>query len=209
MSDITRRQVLGGTVAAVAAAAATGVIEPRPAEAGPADGPPVEVSQTSAYKYRLAEAPLERYNGGTKRQVTSKELPSSPSISGAIVVLEPGGVREPHWHPNCIEWDYVAAGSFRFNIMDPKGKSETFDVSAGDVVVIPQGFAHYFENVGAEPATLILTFNAGEFEEIGISQWVAKTPKGSFEVALNLPGEALAHAPDHSLFITSHKNPGK
>ena len=200
MSDITRRQVLG--VTAVAAAAGIAGAEAR-------DEPPIEASEASAYKYRLVDAPVEHYSGGTKREVRVSHFPASPQMSGAIIALDPGGMREPHWHPNCIEWDYVLAGSFRFSIMDPAGKAETFNVTAGDVVVIPQGYAHYFENVGAEPATLVLTFNSGDFQEIGISEWVARTPKGVFEVPLNLPGEALAHAPGKKVFVTSRKTPGK
>ncbi len=203
MPEITRRQALG---VGVAAAAAAGIIEPAPAEA---EAAAPEASQASSYKFRLAESPVHQYSGGTKREVKVEQFPASPAMSGAIVTLEPGGMREPHWHPNCIEWDYVLAGQFRFNVVNPEGKAETFDVAAGDIVVVPQGFAHYFENLGATPATLLLTFNAGHFQEIGISEWVARTPRGVFEVPLNLPGEALAHAPDRSLFVTSRKTPGQ
>ncbi len=199
MSDISRRQILGVAAAAIMVPPTVEAQEVAPS------GP----SRTPSFRFRLAEAPAEQYSGGTLRKVVREQFPSSPSMSGGIITLDPGGMREPHWHPNAIEWDYVVAGRFRFNITDASGNSETFEASAGDIVVVPQGYAHYFENVGDQPAVLVLTFNHGHFDEIGISEWVAKTPRGVFEVPLNLPQEALSHAPDHRLFVTSRKTPGQ
>ena len=209
MSDITRRQILGVSTAAAATAAAQHLIPSATAEAALAPEAASEPASTVRYKYHLPDAPLEQYNGGTLRKVVVEQFPASPSMSGGIIHLEPGGMREPHWHPNAIEWDYVIAGRFRFNVLDPAGHSETFEVTVGDIIVVPQGFAHYFENIGTEPGTLLLTFNVGHFDEIGISDWVAKAPKDSFTIPLNLPEGALDKTPDHRLFITSRSKPGQ
>lgn len=38
--------------------------------------------------------------GGTFRVVDSTTFPISTTIAAAFVTLEPGGLRELHWHPN-------------------------------------------------------------------------------------------------------------
>ncbi len=50
-------------------------------------------------------------------------------------------------HTNTVEHEqYVLSGHARIGI----GK-ETFDVHAGDVVFIPAGAPHYYQNLGEEP----------------------------------------------------------
>jgi oxalate decarboxylase len=203
MSDISRRQALGATAAAATALTATLT------DSAAGGEKPAGKAKSPTHKFRLAEAPLKKFNGGHARLFRTSEFPIAKQVSMALMTLEPGGMREPHWHPNCVECDYILAGRFRFNCVHPGGVWETFEAGAGDVVYFPQGYAHYFENVGAEDATLLITFNDGNFEEIGISEWVAESPKDSFSTTLNLPKGALDKAPDHGLFITSKKNPGK
>lgn len=203
MSEISRRQVIAASAAAAGALAATGIAA---AEQAPKSA---EKPAFPTHKFRLTDAPVQQYSGGTVQIVTSENFPASQYMSGALIKLKPGGVREPHWHPNCVEWDYVLSGRVKFNVVAPGGKAETFEGTTGDVVVFPQGYAHYFENAGPDEAVILITFNAGKFEEIGVSEWVAESPKESFAVSLDLPKGALDKAPDHGLFITSHKSPGK
>lgn len=50
-------------------------------------------------------------------------------------------------HTNTVEHEqYVLRGHARIGIGD-----ETHEVTAGDVVFIPAGVVHYYENIGAEP----------------------------------------------------------
>ena len=50
-------------------------------------------------------------------------------------------------HTNTVEHEqYVLSGQARIGIGE-----ETFDVKAGDVVFIPEGIIHFYENTGAEP----------------------------------------------------------
>jgi quercetin dioxygenase-like cupin family protein len=50
-------------------------------------------------------------------------------------------------HTNTVEHEqYVLRGHARIGIGD-----ETFDVHPGDVVLIPGGAVHYYENTGTEP----------------------------------------------------------
>lgn len=48
--------------------------------------------------------------GGTYKASNSLTFPGSPNISGALVHLNAGGLREQHWHqPN--EWGVVIQGA--------------------------------------------------------------------------------------------------
>jgi oxalate decarboxylase/phosphoglucose isomerase-like protein (cupin superfamily) len=48
--------------------------------------------------------------------------------------------------------------------------------SHGDVGYIPQGYGHSIENVGSGPARVLIGFNAGIYETIDLSQWIAANP---------------------------------
>lgn len=59
-------------------------------------------------------------------------------------VMEPGGGMPEH--TNTVEHEqYVLRGHASIGIGE-----ETFDVRAGDVVFIPQGVPHWYQNVGEE-----------------------------------------------------------
>jgi oxalate decarboxylase/phosphoglucose isomerase-like protein (cupin superfamily) len=46
---------------------------------------------------------------GTVRITDSNNFPASKTIAAALVMIEPGGLRELHWHPNADEWQYYIA----------------------------------------------------------------------------------------------------
>jgi quercetin dioxygenase-like cupin family protein len=59
--------------------------------------------------------------------------------------MQPGGGMPRH--TNTVEHEqYVLRGHARIGIGD-----ETFEVLPGDVVLIPEGAVHYYENTGQEP----------------------------------------------------------
>lgn len=46
------------------------------------------------------------------------------------MTLEPGGVRELHWHAIAAEWAFMLEGHARITIIDPEGKCEVVQISA-------------------------------------------------------------------------------
>lgn len=56
----------------------------------------------SSYVYKLSQkhVPPAPGGGGTLAIVDSRNFPIATTIAAAIVTLEPGGLRELHWHPN-------------------------------------------------------------------------------------------------------------
>jgi len=59
--------------------------------------------------------------------------------------MQKGGSMPPH--TNTVEHEqYVLRGRARIGIGE-----ETYEVKSGDVVFIPEGAVHYYENIGEEP----------------------------------------------------------
>jgi hypothetical protein len=61
----------------------------------------MSVPQTFSH-HLLAQEPI-RTPRGTVRIVDSSNFPASKTIAAALVEVEPGGMRELHWHPNADE----------------------------------------------------------------------------------------------------------
>ena len=84
--------------------------------------------------------------------------------------MKPKGIREPHWHPNAAELDYVISGRARMTIFSPGDNVDTFEVGPGEIVFIPSAYFHYIENVNAsEDMQFAVFFNHERPEDIGIS----------------------------------------
>lgn len=66
-----------------------------------AEGQP-ELSGKNSYVYIARDNPTVPVpgGGGTFRIVDSTTFPIATTIASAFVTLEPGGLRELHWHPN-------------------------------------------------------------------------------------------------------------
>lgn len=128
------------------------------------------------HQYRLRAQTPQVFNGGNVRIVSSREFPISTTITGALMSLDPGALREPHWHPNADEWQYVLSGRYRQTVFASSGRSTTIEYSPGDVGYVPRGFGHYLESVGRERAEILLAFNTGVYEEIGLAEWLASNP---------------------------------
>ena len=111
-----------------------------------------------------------------------------------FVTLQPGGIREPHWHPSAWEVNVVTAGVATWTLLDPMGNSESFDAHPGDVIFAPQGSLHYFENRGHEDLSLVIVFNASTQEgkdDIGIGASISKLPPRVLSAVFGVPAETF------------------
>ena len=56
-----------------------------------------------SYKYGFAAQEWIQYPGGLYKAASTEQFPASDTLSGALFQLNPGAMREMHWHdPN--EW---------------------------------------------------------------------------------------------------------
>jgi len=177
-------------------------VGPVPAElpeepaAGSAMAPPL------THRYRLMAREPRVYPGGTLRLVTAAEFPISKTITGALMTLQPGALREMHWHPNADEWQYYISGRVRMTVFGSKGRARTAEYGPGDVGFAPQGYGHYLENIGSEECQMLLMFNSGEYQEITLSEWLASNPRQLLATNFGVAESVVAQFPKKEVFIT-------
>ena len=93
----------------------------------------------------MAQEPIKT-TSGTVRITDSSVFPASTTIAAALVEVNPGGMRELHWHPNVDEWQDDIEGEGRMGVFGASGQARTFDFRAGDVGYVPFAMGHYVEN---------------------------------------------------------------
>jgi oxalate decarboxylase len=155
--------------------------------------PAGEVRESLAY--RLSAQEPVKVGGGQVRILDSSNFPASRTIAAALVEVEPGGLRELHWHPNADEWQYYISGRARMNVFASSNKSRTFDYQAGDVGYVPFAMGHFVENTGDEPLRFLEMFRSDRFADISLNQWLALTPSELVRAHLNVDDKTVAGLP--------------
>jgi oxalate decarboxylase len=148
------------------------------------------VSQTFSHRM-LAQQPIKT-NSGTVRITDTRVFPASKTISAALVEVQPGAMREMHWHPNTDEWQYYIEGQARMGVFAASGQARTFDFMAGDVGYVPFAMGHYVENTGKTPLRFLEIFKSSYYADVSLNQWLALTPPELVKAHLNLDAQALA-----------------
>jgi oxalate decarboxylase len=138
----------------------------------------------------LAQTPIKT-PGGSVRIVDSSNFPISQTIAAALVELEPGAMRELHWHPNNDEWQYYLTGQGRMTVFAGNGVARTFDYRAGDVGYVPFAFGHYIQNTGSQTLWFLEMFKSDRFVDVSLNQWMALTPRDLVRDNLNVGSELL------------------
>lgn len=128
---------------------------------------------------------------GFVKIVDSRSFPVT-TISAALVDVEPGGMREIHWHPNADEWQYYLEGTARMTVFDTGNLARTFDYRAGDVGYVPKAMGHYVENTGDTTMRFLAIFRSPRYENVSLTQWLALTPPALVKAHLNLSDEVIA-----------------
>jgi oxalate decarboxylase len=154
-----------------------------------------------SHTYRFSAQPAQSFAGGTMKIVTAQEFPASTTISGALIDLEPGGLREPHWHPNAAEWFYILSGQMQVTLFGSQGRARTETFNTGDVGYIPQGNGHYLENTGNDRCRILLGFNAGDYQQISLSGWLAANPRELVATNFSLPLDVVEKFPNSTVEI--------
>jgi oxalate decarboxylase len=164
---------------------------PLPADPAPGTLNPGALS----HRYRLLAQKPQEFPGGTMRVVSQKEFPISTTMTGALLQIKPGALRELHWHPNADEWQYYIKGRARMTVFGSGGRSRTEEYGPGDVGYAPQGFGHYIENIGDDDLELVLAFNDGEYQSISATAWFAANPSGLLATNFGVPATTFADFP--------------
>jgi oxalate decarboxylase len=136
--------------------------------------------------YRLLEQEPVEVPGGRVRIVDSSNFPVANTIAAALVELDPGAMRELHWHPTNDEWQYYISGQGQMTVFASSGKARTFDYRAGDVGYVPFAMGHYVLNTGEQPLRFLEMFRSSRYADVSLNQWLALTPPELVQAHLNL-----------------------
>ncbi|MBJ7534999.1 cupin domain-containing protein [Rhodomicrobium vannielii ATCC 17100] len=127
------------------------------------------------YTYHASNLEPDRFPGGTIKTIDASIFPET-TLSAHVIELEPGGMREIHWHTDADEWTYYLSGQARVTVFDATAKARTFNYGAGDVGFVPRTMGHYVENIGNTPVRFVNVFNSPHDSDISLFQWLARTP---------------------------------
>ena len=143
------------------------------------------------------------FPGGEERIVSSKELPIQKTVVGVIQDLNPGALRELHWHPNADEWQYYISVRSRVTIFGAHGRVASEEFSHGQIAFIKQGFGHFVEPVGDEATRILILFNSPVYEEISLAGWLGANPPALVADNFGFTSEQVASLPKASKGIPS------
>ena len=151
---------------------------------------------TEPVVFRLGRSePVHQNSGGKIQLADSSNFTISKTIATALVTVEPGGMRELHWHPNADEWQYYIQGSARMTVFNTGPHANTTDFRPGDVGVVRKNFGHYVENTGSDTLVFVEVFRASRYEEVSLAQWISHAPPDLVAQHLNIAPEVLQRFP--------------
>ena len=209
MSNFQRRDFLTGAAAFAAATAATLVGTERSEAGDPSfmnnvPDPLLADKELPTFKFALEKSEGRVIGKSYGKEATVKQLPISRGIAGVSMRLEPGTMRELHWHATAAEWAFVIEGRTRTTVIDPQGNSVTNDFEPGDVWYFPRGHAHMLECLGDRPTHFILIFDNGYFSEFGtfsITDWIGHTSKPLLAKNFGVPESAFDGFPKDEVYF--------
>ncbi|KAF2468460.1 Bicupin, oxalate decarboxylase/oxidase [Lindgomyces ingoldianus] len=164
-------------------------------------GPAGFLPKEASYSYHLSQQQPYRVPGGSIKVIDPATFPIAKMFSAALVTVEPGAMREMHWHTTSDEWTYFLQGTARLTVYQAPASSRTFDFSAGNVGYIPVPNAHYLENTGSEPLILLEVLQATSYSDISVNQWLGLTPKQIVKDHLNVDDAFVDTLPKSEPFI--------
>ncbi len=139
--------------------------------------------------------------GGVQYIASVKEFPISTSMAGSVLEIEPGAMRELHWHPNADEWQYFLEGSAEMAVFLAEGQVVTDQFNAGDVGYAPMGAGHYIRNTGDGVLRVLVGFNNGHYQSNDLSAWLASNPADVLASNLGLPRATAERLPHQPMFM--------
>ncbi|WP_206518933.1 cupin domain-containing protein, partial [Mesorhizobium sp. M7A.F.Ca.CA.004.01.1.1] len=151
-----------------------------------------------SFRYQLEKSIPRVGNGGITRGASIHQFPASIGIAGVSMRLDPGAMRELHWHANAAEWAYVISGNCRTTVLNPNGGAATDTFGPGDVWYFPRGWGHSIQGLGPGECHFILIFDNGDFSEdhtFSITDWLSCTPAEVVRQNLGLSAECLSMLP--------------
>ncbi|SFV35033.1 cupin domain-containing protein [Hyphomicrobium facile] len=175
---------------------------PIPNDVSPYAAPRHDPALLSTHRYPLmAQQPRRSPGGGTQRTVTVDEFPISATMAGSVLEIEPGGMRDLHWHPGADEWQYYLEGSAEMAVFLAEGSVVMNEFEQGDVGYAPMGTGHYIKNTGGGLLRVLVGFNNGRYQANDLSAWISSNPPDVISTNLGLPMDDVRKLPTAEHFF--------
>jgi oxalate decarboxylase len=163
-------------------------------------------AKPTTHRYPLgAQQPRRVPGGGAQWMVTANEFPISTTLSASVPEIEPGAMRELHWHPHADEWQYYLEGAAEMGVYLGKGQTVTEQFVTGDIGYVPMGAGHYIRNTGDGILRLLIGFNHGDYRSHDLNAWLASNPPDVLATNLGLPRTVAEALPEETFFIARPK----
>jgi oxalate decarboxylase len=127
--------------------------------------------------------------------VTQKEFPIQTTLMAVRMNLQPGALREMHWHPHADEWQYYVKGRARMGVFGSHGRVRVEEFGPGHVGFVPTGYGHYIEHLGNEPTEILILFNSPDYQEISLSNWLGANPVSILESNFGITKDVIDRLP--------------
>ena len=124
MSDPQRREFLAAAAGMASLATLSGA---QPAVAGDPSfmnnvpDPLLSGKDLPTFKFALEKSEGKVIGNSYGKEATVTQLPISKGIAGVSMRIEPGAMRELHWHATAAEWAFILEGRVRTTVIDPAG----------------------------------------------------------------------------------------
>ncbi|KAH8100811.1 oxalate decarboxylase [Cristinia sonorae] len=175
----------------------------------PADDqqPPLSpFGMSKPFTYEFSKVNATQFSGGTFKVADSRTFKAAEQIAVAEVTVEPGAMRELHWHPTQDEWTFFIEGSARMTLFAAEGNARTYDYQAGDIGYVPASFGHYVENTGNTTLHFLEIYKSDRVQDISLSQWLALTPPDLVKAHLDLSDETIAQLRKEKLRVVGGRH---
>jgi oxalate decarboxylase len=168
---------------------------------------PAETIASESHLFRLGALPPTIYDGGSQQQAHENNFPilQGQAASIQLITLQPGAIREPHWHPSAWELNLILKGTANWVLIDGNGNHESFEAHVDDLVFAPQGSLHYFENLGHEDLEVLIVQNASASEDkdnVGIGESVSQMPPDVLGAVFGVPADTFEKFTKHDNAVT-------
>jgi oxalate decarboxylase len=128
---------------------------------------------------------------GEIRRLDRGSFPILERISIKRLVIEPGAIREPHWHANADELTYCVSGEVLVSVLDNADVFAAFSIAAGEMFHVESGSLHHVENVGETTAELIVVFSDAAPEDFSLHGAFGAMSDAVLGNAFGLPASEL------------------
>jgi oxalate decarboxylase len=148
-----------------------------------------------------SSTPVSQTKSGKVQIADSNNFKVSTTVAAALVTMQPGALRQMHWHPNADEWQYYIKGKARMGVFNTGPNVLTMDFNPGDIGYVKRNFGHYVQNVGDTELQFFAVFRTPQYEEISLSDWLTHSPPELIAQHLNIDQATISRWPGNGPLI--------